>query len=457
MKRKAFYLLSCALLTVGGVHAQEVDLQNLVFQKKYAAAVDRAAHLRQADSADFGTMYAAGQAYEGLLRYREAHRYYRHCLTLGDDAPIDLLNATARMAANIGMADEAEAYFLRALAIDSVDFYANYQLARLYFQSGSYARAADYYMLLIGSNPDNPVLLRGLGDCFSQMNAQPAAAMSYAQAFALNRENPGLASTLANTLLMLEQAPAALAVCDTALAYNPAHRLLLQRKGVALFTLKDYGRADSIYSQLMEQGDSSYMTVKYGGFSRYYAGKFLDAIVPLETAYALDTTATDVCMHLGYALGRTYDRKRAYGLFDRAEALMQPRPQLTDMLTQFRAETYARDGRTAEACALFYELWKKNRRTDMLSLLCTYSGGDLLTAQDGAQRERILFVYTLIATGYERSEQNGPTLSYVASQLRKFREDLFFRGLTEYPVLAPDGGRSVLTVARLQELIARLE
>ncbi|MDR1600926.1 MAG: tetratricopeptide repeat protein [Tannerella sp.] len=456
VRRQAFGLLGCVLLLGGKMLAQDVDLQSLVYQKQYEAVVGHAARLQKADSADYRTMYAVAQAYEGLLRYRDAYNCYRHCLTLGDVAPVDLLNAVARMAANIGMANEAESYFRRALAVDSVDFYANYQLARLYFQSGNYVEASALYTFLSDRHPDNFVLLRGLGDCFSRMDLLPEAAMFYLQAFNLNRENTGLASVLVNTLLTLDQAAAAIPVCDTALVYNPGSTLILQNKGLALFTAREYERADSIYSFLMEQGDSTYLTLKFGGFAKYYAGKFLEAIVPLEKAYERDTTALDVCMYLGSALGRTYDRPRAYGLFDRADALMQPNPSLTDLLMQFKGETYGRDRRTEEAVAIFYTLWKKNKRADMLSRIWTNSSGDILKREDESRRRRSLFVHVLMATEYENNEQNGQILSYIRNQLQKFGDDMFFRGLTEYPMLAPDGGKSVLTVDRLREIIRQL-
>jgi tetratricopeptide (TPR) repeat protein len=438
------------------MRAQNVDLQNLVYQKQYAAVVGYAAHLQKADSTDYRTMYAVGQAYEGLLRYREAYHCYLHCLTLGDDAPIDLLNAAARMAANIGIIREAEACFRRALAIDSVDFYANYQLARLYFQSGDYAEAADYYMFLIDKNPNNPVLLRGLGDCYSRMNFQPAAAVSYMQAFNLNKENTGLASTLINTLLANEQVAAALNVCDTALAYNPGNKLLLQSKSAALFTAKAYEQADSIYTLLLTQGDSSYMTLKYGGLSKYYVGRYYEAITPLDMAYQIDTSAVDVGIYLGSVLGRTYDRQRAYRLFDQAERLMQPKQSLVDVLTQFRAETYGRDGRRDEASALLYELWMKNKHADILARIWSYYSADISRINDETIRRRSLFLHVLIAAESENHTNNKQMLSFVRAQLQKFRDDLFFRGLTEHPMLAPDNKKSILTMAQLQESINRL-
>jgi tetratricopeptide (TPR) repeat protein len=454
---KHIFCVFCILLFVSAASAQ-TDLQQLVYQRQYAAVMDDAMPLQKEDSADFRTMYAVGQAYEGLLRYREAYDCYRHCLSLRDTAGLDLLNAMARMAANIGMIREAETCFLRALTIDSVDFYTNHQLARLYFQSDDYEKAVGYYLYLLNLYPDHPVLFRGAGDCFSRMNLLPAAAMYYRKAFDFNRENAGVASALVNTLLMLEQAEAAVSICDTALMYSPDSRTLRRTMGIALFTAKRYEQADSLYTLLTEQGDSSYMTLKYSAFSRYYRGKYVDAIDLFESAYRMDTTAVDVCLYFGSTLGRTYDRRRACQLFDRAELWMQPKPALVNLLMQFRGETYAREGRLDEAAALFYALWQKEQRAEMLDhIRSLYDTHPIAAIKDEDRRQRALFIYALIASECENSPENKKTLLYhVRGQLQAFQEEMFLQGKTAFPMLAPDDTKSMLSKNRLQELIRQL-
>lgn len=99
--------------------------------------IARADSLTRADSSSFEVLNAIGQAYEGMLRYREAYGYYRLCLDM-DTTNLDILNTLARTATNLGKAKDAERYFQQVLATDSLNFYANYQLARLYSQLGEY-------------------------------------------------------------------------------------------------------------------------------------------------------------------------------------------------------------------------------------------------------------------------------------------------------------------------------
>lgn len=105
-------LLLCCLIFPG--NAQEFNWQDLVNRKQYAAVIARADSLTPADSSDYEVMNAIGQAYEGMLRYRQAYDYYRLCLSM-DTTNLDILNTLARTATNLGKAKDAERYFHKVL------------------------------------------------------------------------------------------------------------------------------------------------------------------------------------------------------------------------------------------------------------------------------------------------------------------------------------------------------
>ena len=149
---------------------------------------------------------------------------------------------------------------------------------------------------------------------------------------------------------------------------------------MALFSMGAYLAADSVYAALLSEGDSSQLTLKYGGCARYYTGHFMDAIPLLESAYEGDTSAIDVCLLLGSALGRTYDRRRAFALFDRAEALMQPAPALTDMLTRFRSSA------TAKRNAPMRSIITSGRSAT--ASICWAASGSITTTQSAPKRTR---------------------------------------------------------------------
>ena len=122
---------------------------------------------------------------------------------------------------NLGKASVAKDCFLKVLETDSTDFYANYQLARLYSQVGDYENAVLQFNVLRDQDTTkiNPVIYRNIADCYMKMNAIPAATICYYQAYNVNRENAGLASALVNCLYRLggPNVLDGLAVCDTAL------------------------------------------------------------------------------------------------------------------------------------------------------------------------------------------------------------------------------------------------
>lgn len=457
MNYRLVFLFICVLPFVGQAQ-DEVSLQELVNRRQYAAVTDRVETLTANDSTDFKTMYAIGQAYEGLLRYRNAYNIYNLCFNM-DTTNTDLLNTLARMAINIGKGSEAETLFRKVLDADSLNFYANHQLARLYYQTGEYEKAIAQYTTLIEYNDQNSSLLAGLGDCYTKIEQYFPATSSYFLAYNYNRENAGLASSLINSMLRLggDYAEEALSICDTALFYTPGNKQIIRNKGMALYMNKRYANADSVYTSLMEAGDSTYITLKYGGVSRYQAGKYLDAVEPLEAAFKLDTTSVDVCLFLGSALGKTFDRKRALALFDNAEKYMQPPAAYLMQLKMFRAETYQKDGQRAIAEKMYYELWLEYPdRTDFLSNIDRLYSADLAKIENETTRQKALFIKILYTQKAIEKKMNPEFLYFRRRDLEKIYNEMFFKQLTTMPMLAPDGKKSTISIMQIREIMNEL-
>lgn len=444
-------------------HAQSSSLrqaiQELLNRKQYVAAIAYADSLRSVSPMDYEAWYNIGQAYEGLFKYPQAYTVYETCFQ-NDTTNVDCLNALARTAAHLGRASEAERFFRQVLSTDSTNFYANYQLARLYFQLGDYDKAIEKYEYLQQQDPDNAVLYRNVGDCYFRQDQLPGAAIAYFHAYDLNRENAGLASSLINTLLRMggDYIEEAVSICDTALYYNPGNRQLRRNKGMALYMSRQYAEADTVYSLLLAEGDSTYLNFKYGGASKYYAGLYMACLEPLQIAYEQDTTSVEVCLLLGSALGKTYDRQSAYKMLDKAEEGLQPNPLLLNQLLFFRGETYKRDGRLDEASRLYYQLWKKNpERLDVLASLCTiYNVMEVSQYKTEKERQQGLFAEILYLNQVLKSGQPLKHAEFHKFLLQSLYEDLFFKGMTEQTLLAPDGKKSALSIVDLKTLINQL-
>ena len=304
MMHKYTVLLLLSVLSLMG-QAQSLSLQELVNRKQFTQVIALADSLTAADSADYVTMSAIGQAYEGVLRYKEAYQCFRHCLSM-DTTNVDALNAVARAAINFGKIAEAKRCFQKVLETDTLNFYANNQLARLYYQLGDYGQSMEYYHTLASFESDNPSILAGLADCHVKKGTGPNTLIAlslYARALEINPENIRVASSLINTLLRMGDGKGALQVCDTALYYNPDSRQIRQSQGMALYMTKNYLKADTVYTGLLAEGDSSFINLKYAGAARYMSGHALDAVDPLEFAYEIDSTDVETVLLYGASLG----------------------------------------------------------------------------------------------------------------------------------------------------------
>ena len=183
-----------------------------------------------------------------------------------------------------------------------------------------------------------------------------------------------------------------------------------------------------------------------------------DAIPLLEAAYAKDTTDVETTLLLGAALGKTYDRRKALALFDRAERLMQPDPAWVNLLLLSRCETLWADGQGEKANRLIYEAWKKQpERLDYLFRLEQRFPNTGKAYQDSPEwLANALFVKHLFLTECLAAGRYTKYLHLYRNFLEYVQDDAFFQNKSELEMIAPDGKRGRLTVEELKQLLGRL-
>ena len=451
-------LFLCSIPLIGQVRVD--SLQELVNQKKYVKAIALAGNLTAEDSTSYDVMYALGQAYEGMLKHRVAHNYYDLCYQT-DTTRTEILNTLARSAINIGKTEDAERFYLKSLAVDTLDFYVNYQLAGFYYQMGEYGKSLHFYQRLLNMDEQNPALLTALGNCYIKMGLSTIAISNYLRAFRYNPENVALTGTLVNSMLNEggKFRQDALAICDTALYYNPNNNQLLQTKGVALYANRRYLDADTLYTNLIAAGDTSSTTLKYCGMSRYHAGKYISAVEPFEKLYFQDTTSIDICLYLGSALGNSYDRKRAFVMFDKAEAELNIPTTHHLLLKLYRADIHKLNGQEKIASQLYYELWDEYQwRLDFLSKLYQIYPRTPIDYKDQENQQTALFIqvlYTKVLLEYSREENNNFLYS-MRLRMQRVYDEMLFNEKESFPMLTPNGRKSSITLDELRSLIEKL-
>ena len=413
------------------------------------------------------TACTLAQASEGLLKYRQAYTYYGRWLS-HDSTSVEALNATARMALQLGRIQEGEELYLKSYTIDSMNFNSGLQLAKLYYQLRDFDKAYRYYYALLLQDTTNISLLTSVGDCLYEMG-NPYSVNFYMEALDLNKENVPLSIKLINNMLDLRnQAPVymdiSMNVCDTALVYNPNNHSLLRSKGVIHYLRKEYHPCDSIMSNLIAEGDSTLMNFRYVSLAKYNDNLFFDALPYMEHYYQNDTTNMEALMLLGVSLGRTYDRRRALYLFDQVEKKLQPPEELLENLSIQRGKVHQANGPASTNVAANYYwqayLYDGRNRLSALSLLKDlygYINRTQLEEADSKRYAQILFANVAylkeVQQNLEESKnENRINISTAKHSLSLFLEDMLFLDVNRLLMELPDGKTEWVTLEELERL-----
>ncbi|MDR0294941.1 MAG: hypothetical protein LBH91_01955 [Prevotellaceae bacterium] len=412
--------------------------------------------------------YIKGAACEQLQQYRKAYHHYKEWLA-SDSLNTEALNATARTALFLGRVKEAESLYAKSLDLDSTNYYAGLQLAKLYFQLKDYYQSLDYYQWLLERDSTNISFLQGAGDCLSNIGYFPVALNYYSAAVDLNKENVSLTITLINTLLRIHKEQPeppimlsmAMEVCDTALLYNPAHPDLEQSKGVIYFLEGKFPAADSMFCRLLATGDSSDFNLRYAGLAKYRQKAYFDAIPYFNILYQLDTTEVETIISLGACFSETYESTKALQFFDKAEKLMYPSEVEKYNLSLMRANTYARKNDMKNAQKYYWDAYKLssiNKRAMLFRLTHTYfmskKSFETLSKEEYEQQllYHVLFMREL-SKGKVSVDIQQVEGDRAITLLNLYIQDMFFKDVDKARMCSPDGDVSWVTLDELTRLV----
>ena len=173
---------------------------------------------------------------------------------------------------------------------------------------------------------------------------------------------------------------------------------------------------------------------------------------------------------LGLSVGRTYDVQKSFEYFDKAEKLLTPNEGMSDFLMQSRAEMHVKSGDYNKSADLYYTLWKKNEKNEKAvrkiewieRLFAGYGAVSKFDELNDDKKQRLLFLLFLYATEVTKAStapDNSVRKYYISntrSLLDKFHEEMFFRGLKEYPMVLPDNRKDKISIDVIKELIKSL-
>lgn len=463
--KQRFSLFILIFITVLPLSSQSLEDSLSVYlnKKQFRQAIALGSRLMQNNQPiSFQSIYALGQAYEGIMRYREAATLYNKVYEQ-DSLNTEYIFAKARVANNMGEFDNAETLYQRIVQEDSTDFFANNQLYYLYIQKKDYNSARDHLSRLLQADEENHVLWRRMGDFYSEQQLYGNAFPYYITAMNRNKNDWQAAHSLINSLLHLgeEDIKYALVVCDTAQLYNPDNIYLKRDRANVHYVLKEFEAADSLYSVLFEEGDSTYQVVKYLGAARFHSKRYYQSIEPLQLAYTIDSLSIEVNLLLGAALGKTYDPQIGLTLLHRVDSLLRPNPAIVMLSDQYKAEIMMKRKETEEqGKSLYFDIYKRDTsRIDILyALTAPYLSETTFKDRDNVSKQKGLYLISLTAEKIVNAkDQPFETLNIFTKALQSYLEEMFFSGHDTYSTLSPDGQKGRISTKSINLLIKQLK
>lgn len=412
-----------------------------------------------------------GKANEGVLRYKEAYRCYSDWVAK-DSTNRDACLALARVSALSGRTMKAIGIYEKFSREDTLDFFVNYQLARLYQQNGKLISAIQIYQRLHQADTTNPALLKRLGDCYNQMGWHGNAAAYYEEAFHLDPEDGNVVVKAVNIMmtypvLFLDYIGEGMALIDSALIYSPQLNSLQQLRGIFLYLQKRYQECETVFSDLLVQGDSSRVNFRYQGLSLFHMKRYREALAPLANADSLfrnsagERTDFDLSMRYGESLGYCKETQKALTVFREIEQLMMPDTQTLYQLAYLSGTAYFQVDDYKQTIQNYWKAYLLNPKSKntIYSLLNLHY--DLLTKEDKLQKvsekemQQGLFFRILFLQKFRERQPENENSYHSSSRdiLQKELSEMFFKNENKLIVSDPDGKKYSYSADEIRELI----
>jgi Flp pilus assembly protein TadD len=186
----------------------------------------------------------------GLVQ--QAERYWRKALSLRPDYS-DAHNNLGALLKNARHFEEAESHFRQALAQKPHYPEAHNNLGMLLKELKRYEEAEASYRQSIAQKPDDAKVHYHLGNLLKETGRFQEAETSYRQALALQPDYPDTHNNLGNLLREVQRFEEAEAHLRQALAQNPNYPAALSNLGNLFKELKRYEEAEASYRQALAQ------------------------------------------------------------------------------------------------------------------------------------------------------------------------------------------------------------
>ena len=138
-----------------------------------------------------------------------------------------------------------------------------------------------------------------VGDAFGQIS-EPDSALAYYQAALLRQpDKPTLVVKAADVLLRQKRYPEALALTTGFLKVDPTYVPVRQLQGMTFFLMERYAQSAKAFQSLVDDGDDSYATHYYLGYSYKEIKQSYYALTELKAAWQKDSSSVALALDIG--------------------------------------------------------------------------------------------------------------------------------------------------------------
>ena len=428
------------------LQAQDSSLQDKLRSKQYEKIIGLIPELSAADSANAGITNTIAQAYEGMMDYRNAYNWYK--MNMPETKSIEYLLSIGKASMLLGRDGEAKGYFENAIAQDSTNFYARYQLGQIARAEENMDEAIDIFERLSFKYPANVNLHTTLADCYLRQKDGARAAYALLTAHKLNRENPDIAANLSNLILKIEaKASDAVIVCDSTLRYTPNNKKLLFAKAMALYSNKDYEEADTIFSILLQKKDSSFTNLKYAGASRLGIQRYNAADSVLSAAYLADPAEVENAILYAKALSGTRQPEKSLSVLAQCDSLLLPQKAFVYEILKTKGDCVRQLKKYEEALNYYYDAYLLlPERKNILMIM-----GSMCR---NLPRDKSIFIMKeMTEVAKEQNQSLKPIGGMYWTLLQEYQKELFFSNAKSTDIRSPKGKVSQIPFEELEVLI----
>lgn len=416
--------------------------------------------------------FYSGKANEGLMKYDKAYYWYRKWLEADADN-MDARLAVARTANQAGRSAEALELYQQLAEEYPKHFLINYQLGSIYQQNGDHAKAVEILGQVLRMDEENISVLKRLAESYRALGWSQLVMDYYGKAFDLVPQDANLAVKIVNFALIHRQdiagfLPRILNVLDTALVYNPRSVTLRQSFGVMKYFVDRFDECETVFRDLLAEGDEAKIDYKYLGLAYYQQEKYALALPVLKTADSLfrgdnRKERSDLDLSLKYAetLGRLKKTSESLQVLQEIKRQLEPDKRLLSQIAYTTGIVYGFSSQTDKAGDFYWKAYKLNPRN--LQSVLNYVNlhkNDLLSDTKRAElsekeKNKLLYAHLLILQRLKKSAFTGKDSLLALSRevVRKELDEMFFKNTDTLIVRDPDGKTHRFSDEELRQLI----